>query len=101
MQKGRTVTLHIVSSLDGFIAKKDNGSPGWRVLEASTKPVLEQRSFTKRKLKFCDTLSKHLSFDKRAGYVNFHHSLSSEMPLIRRRQRSLVNTTALGRTNRR
>lgn len=72
MQKGRTVTLHIVSSLDGFIAKKDNGSPGWRVLEASTKPVLEQRSFTKRKLKFCDTLSKHLSFDKRAGYVNFH-----------------------------
>jgi hypothetical protein len=67
MQKGRTVTLHIVSSLDGFIAKKDNGSPGWRVLEASTKPVLEQRSFTKRKLKFCDTLSKHLSFDNRAG----------------------------------
>src|SRR5215831_6587377 len=62
MQKGRTVTLHTVSSLDGFIAKKDNGSPGWRVLEASTKPVLEQRSFTKRKLKFCDTLSKHLSF---------------------------------------
>ena len=41
--KGRTVTLHIVSGPDGFIAKKDNGSPGWRVLEASTKPVLEQR----------------------------------------------------------
>ena len=59
------------------------------------------RSFTKRKLKFCDTLSKHLPFDNRAGYVNFHHSLSSETPLIRRHQRSLVNTTALGRTNRR
>ena len=40
--EGRTLTLHMVSSLDGFIAKKDNGSPGWRVLEASTKPVLEQ-----------------------------------------------------------
>ena len=32
--KGRTVTLHIVSGLDGFIAKKDNGSLGWRVLES-------------------------------------------------------------------
>ena len=40
--KKRRVTLHMVSSLDGFIAKKDNASPGWRVLEASTKPVLEQ-----------------------------------------------------------
>jgi len=61
--KGRTVTLHVVSSLDGFIAKKHNGSAGWRVLEASTKPVLEQRSFTKLKLKFCDTLSKRLRSD--------------------------------------
>jgi hypothetical protein len=26
------------------------GNAGWRVLEASTKPVLEQRSFTKLKL---------------------------------------------------
>ncbi len=40
---GRTITLHMVSSLDGFIAKKDNTVAWLDAPEASTKPGLPFR----------------------------------------------------------